>query len=479
MTRRFLAVFTVVAVTALAAAEQPPDTPPDRPTVVKLASSAPAKKTRALKYTLLPDPLDLKPGNAATFWRRAGRAAAGVKRKLTEKEDLWLSSDTALKDLPKKEVRDFLAPYAQTLRFAEQAARCDHCDWELPPLTLQNMADIPLDEVQACREIANLLNLRCRVELSEGKFDDALYTLQTGFALARHVGDGDTLIQDLVGIAVANVMFVRVEELTQLPDSPNLFWALSALPGPFIDTRRAMQSELNTIYRSFPQLRELDIASAKKPLTVEEAQKLIDDFLGAWTKLAGENIPGWQGRAGLSLLALKYYPDAKKYLAEQGYTKEEIEALPVLQAGIMYYLDQYNQTRDEMLKWLNAPPWQARPKLDEIERKVSAAMKAGNDNIIIRMLLPAISKVYSAQVRTDHVLARTRAAEALRLYAAAHDGKAPPKFADVGDLPLPIDPYTGKGFDGYYQFADGKGVLETPAPAPLPKSFGRRYEIGK
>jgi hypothetical protein len=87
--------------------------------------------------------------------------------------------------------------------------------------------------------------------------------------------------------------------------------------------------------------------------------------------------------------------------------------------------------------------------------------------------------VYEAYTRTDYLIGRLRCAEALRLYATEHDGKAPAKFADLGDLPLPIDAYTGKGFDGFYQFKDGKGVFETPAPAPLPKSYGRRYEIGK
>ena len=94
----------------------------------------------------------------------------------------------------------------------------------MPPPTIQNLQDLPFDEIQTCREIANLLQLRCRLELSDGKFDDAVVTLQSGFALARHLGDADTLIQDLVGIAIAAIMFNRVEEMMQIPGSPNLFW---------------------------------------------------------------------------------------------------------------------------------------------------------------------------------------------------------------------------------------------------------------
>jgi hypothetical protein len=35
--------------------------------------------------------------------------------------------------------------------------------------------------------------------------------------------------------------------------------------------------------------------------------------------------------------------------------------------------------------------------------------------------------------------------EALRLYAAAHDGNLPPRLEDVA-VPLPDDPFTGKPF---------------------------------
>ncbi len=479
MSRHLVAVLVILATVGLAPAENAADPPPDKPLVVKLAPSASTKKTRALKYTLLPDELDLKPGNAATFWRRSGRAAMSVKRRMTDKEYLWISSDTALKDLPGKEIREFLALYAVSLRLADQAARCDHCDWELPLPTLQNMQDLPLDEVQTCREIATLLNLRCRLELSEEKFDDALYTLQTGFTLARQVGNGDTLINNLVGIAIAAIMSGRVEEMMQLPGSPNLFWALTALPSPFIDVRHAFQVEMNTIHRSFPTLRELDRDAGKKPLSVKEADALVETLLRDFQKYEGSSAPAWQSKAGLTLIAVKNYPDAKKYLAEKGYTKEEIEALPALQAVVVYFLDQYNQTRDDTLKWLNAPTWQALPKLEEIARKASKEGKPGEGNPIIGLLMPAMSKVFQAHVRSEYLFSRLRCAEALRFYAAMHDGKAPEKLTDITDLPLPLNPYTGKGFEGLYQYQDGKGVLEALVPPPLPQSLGRRYEIGK
>ena len=39
--------------------------------------------------------------------------------------------------------------------------------------------------------------------------------------------------------------------------------------------------------------------------------------------------------------------------------------------------------------------------------------------------------MYEAQTRLDHLIGRLRAAEALRLYAAAHDGKLKQKKAEL------------------------------------------------
>src|SRR5436190_13698186 len=83
------------------AAKPPP--PPPVP-VIKLALPGVVKDERALKYTLLPDPLDRVSGNAAPLWIRAGLAAQGVRHKWTEKQYDWGGpARTALAKLPRKE----------------------------------------------------------------------------------------------------------------------------------------------------------------------------------------------------------------------------------------------------------------------------------------------------------------------------------------------------------------------------------------
>ena len=275
-----------------------------------------------------------------------------------------------LKDLPKEEIRSYLAHFAMPLRLADDAARRDHCDWEMPPLTIQEM-DFPLEEISHLRTIAALLTSRCRLELSERRFDDALRTLQTGFALARDFDKADSLIQDLVGIAVGSIMFGQVQEWEEIPGSPNLYWALTDLPAPLVNVTRAMRSEMNILYRSFPPLREVLRDSDKGALSEEETNRIVGELFKDWGAFIGQNmdVPDWQKKLGVAALALKAYPAAKAYLLEHGRTKEQVEALSALQVVLVYYVEQYERAKDDVLKWMNVTPWEARPEIDKLSRQ--------------------------------------------------------------------------------------------------------------
>jgi hypothetical protein len=488
----FLCGAVFLGLTALAVAE-PPGAPvapaPEPMPVVKLAVTTGATNVSALKYTLLPDPLDLTPGNAAPLWIHAGHAIKGPNRQLVEGEYKgrggpagtpfnFEGKHVALKDLPKEEIRAYLAHFTLALRLADQAAHCDHCDWELPPLKLQDF-DFPFDEIQQLRTVAALLSTRFRLELSEGKLDDALRTLQTGFALARDIGKGDTLIQDLVAIAVGSIMFGHVEEWMQQPGSPNLYWALTDLPCPLVNTAHAMRIELTTIYRSFPPLRKLIHDSDKGAVSEEEMNKIVSELFDILANLegSGSKASDWQKKLAAAAIALKVYPDAKKYLLEHGRKAEQLDAMPASQVVLLYYVDDYDQNKDDILKWMNVSPWEARAGLEATMKKIREL--GPTHNPIVSLLLPAVAKVYEARVRIERQADYLRCAEALRMYAATHDGKAPGKLEDV-KLPLPLNPYTGEGFDKYYKVeADGTAVFEVPPPPPnmnIP-SLGRRFEL--
>jgi len=60
------------------------------------------------------------------------------------------------------------------------------------------------------------------------------------------------------------------------PESPNLYWALTALPRPFVDARRAFQFERVWLLFEFPQLQNLGAA----PLSPAQAEALVDRLIG-------------------------------------------------------------------------------------------------------------------------------------------------------------------------------------------------------
>jgi hypothetical protein len=142
--------------------------------------------------------------------------------------------------------------------------------------------------------------------------------------------------------------------------------------------------------------------------------------------------------------------------------------MPKVQVVLQWHLDQYERARDDVLKLLAVPVWQTPlppPGADD-----------ESSNPILALLAPALSRTRWASARLERWIAGLRAAEALRLYAAPK-GKVPAKWSDITVVPLPIDPFTGKGFDDFYQTQDGRAVLEVPAPLAQFVRLGRRYEL--
>jgi hypothetical protein len=218
-------------------------------------------------------------------------------------------------------------------------------------------------------------------------------------------------------------------------------------------------------------------------MTAAEAQKLADDVFGAMAKLGNPEVGELPGKITAALIVPMYLPQAKKELIAHGRKKEDVEAMPGPQVVLVWFHEDYVRERDNILKWFLLPPWQAMEGLQEIDKKEKEARKNVAGTIILqggwamRQLTPAILKVFDANVRIQRYVAAFRTAEAIRLYAANHDGKLPQALKDVTEVPLPVDPRTAKGFDEFYKLDGDKGVLELPPPPGMPPLLGRRFEF--
>src|SRR5262249_22802283 len=111
--------------------------------------------------------------------------------------------------------------------------------------------------------------VRFRIEVAEKRFDDAITTAKTMFALSRHLGEHPTLVGELVGLAIANIAIGPLEEMLQQPGCPNLYWALTDLPNPLISLRSGLQGERMMIEAEFAGV---DLTA---PLAQAELNKLV------------------------------------------------------------------------------------------------------------------------------------------------------------------------------------------------------------
>jgi hypothetical protein len=437
-----------------------------------------ASPSPAMKYPLLPELRDTIPGNAVTHYRQAVKIMkqdAPPQRDWYPGMEQWLA--VPLKDFPREEVGKFLKQCETTFQEVEAGARSEQCDWALTEELRKKGIATLLPDIQEMRQIAVLLQLRIRYELAEGRPDKAARTLQIGFAIARHLAEEPTLISALVGMAVAGLMENRLEEFVQQPNAPNLYWSLTDLPRPFIDLRKAMQGDRVVDYGTFPGMAETAADLNAKPFTTEQVEKAVSQL-----RLLSDQNDELRRFGEEALLATRLaarHEMAKKILIEQGRPKELVDAMPHFQVGLLVALQQYDQLFDELLKWQSLPFWQSQPEIAKWTKQIKALPDDKNSPAIplARLMLPRIEKVYAARGRTDRRIAALRCIEAVRLYAAAHDGKLPPSLEEIKDAPVPLDPVTGKAFD--YRVAGDRAFLScTPFPGvPADNANTPSYEL--
>ena len=435
---------------------------------VKFQFHPAAPPRAALKYQLLPGFLDRTPGNAAVAYNKMGiQLSENNDKELGQTLSKWLL--TPLADLPREEIEKKLTAHQRILDALDREARREQCDWELP-LREENPIAMLLPEVRPIRTFGRLLAVQARLQIAKGEYDEAIHSLQTGYALGRHVAEGETLVNALVGMAICDMMSDQVEVLIQQPDSPNLYWALTSLPRPIISLRKAAEAEMSTVYLMFPGLRDVDDGARDPEYWRQFLDRVSSDSRNWWWGSKPEM--GW--RPAFTMLTLKGYPDAKRALLEQGRSPEEVEAMPVAQVVALHVVQTYDELRDEIFKWFALPYWQAEAGMKKATRDLHRDGRSREIIPVASMLLPAVSAAKTAEARAERRIALLRMVEAVRMHAAAHEGRPPAKRDDIDAMksPLPIDPLTGKPFD--YRLDGDTAVIDAPADIVV---HGRRYEM--
>jgi len=229
--RRTFAFFIIVFFVAFPASAQPRE---EKARTVELTLH-PAKAPEPVqKYQLLPKAQEQTDADAVPLYEKAVQSLP--KDLKTDQISQWL--DTPSDKLPLQQVQSILQQFKPALQLVEQAIKYRQCNW---PAAESGVMPVNLPEY---RRLARTLALQARFQIAQGQYDQAISTIQTGFAMAKHIGGGPTVVQGLVGIAIGALMCRQIEEFIQVSGAPNLFWSLRALPKPFIDLTKQMDLEM-------------------------------------------------------------------------------------------------------------------------------------------------------------------------------------------------------------------------------------------
>jgi hypothetical protein len=291
------------------------------------------------KYRLLPKPEQMSDSDGVPLYEKAVQSLPKNPRDIAR----WRKTPPG--ELPVRQVRAELKRFEPSMKLAEQAARCKKCQW--PIVQTGTMLG------SQYRAIAQALALQARLDIAQKRYDSAIHSVQTGLGMARHIADGPTLVHGLVGTAVGALVLKEVEQLTQTPDSPNLYWALEGLPKPLIDLTKQMEAEIGNVESQY--------------------------------------------RNPLARLAMK------------------------------------------------------------------------------RQLKLAHERVRVLTKKLDRQAAVLQCVEALRFYAAAHDGKFPNQLIDVTEVNVPVDPLSGKPF--VYRRTDSQVLLEAVLPETARPEDALEYKL--
>jgi hypothetical protein len=124
----------------------------------------------------------------------------------------------------------------------------------------------------------------------------------------------------------------------------------------------------------------------------------------------------------------------------------------------------YEVYRDDLMKWTQLPARQLPTE------ECMAPHGAFSE------LPPGVRKVLQARDRCQQHIALLTVVEAVRAYAAKNGGKLPPALEAI-ELPVPVDPFTGKAF--VYELKDATAIIRA-TPPPDRKSepaHNRVYEV--
>ncbi|MCA9110407.1 MAG: hypothetical protein KDA52_10690 [Planctomycetaceae bacterium] len=439
--------------------------PPNRIFHYELTVTPAAEPSPPLKYSLYPRWNELTPGNSVPMWYRA---LSRIQTSNThfqafgENQERWFTDPWDA--LPVDEIRSFLNIWSSDLENAQKATYREDTDWDLRLRDLRGPETIAilLEEFQNARQLAYVLALRIRLNLLERNYDAVLADMRICFRLAHDVAEPETLINDLIGMAIIANTEENIQHFIDTPGSPNLYWALAAMPSPMIDLRPAMQAEMSLPVRLFPWLKDPEAVDR----TPAQWHQVLHDTMQQVAYYADE-LPGLnpsETGIDIALLALvaRGYPTAKRQLIEAGHAPQDVEALAVGQVVGLHQQHVYQQMWQNFEAASILPYQQAQRRFDQLEQGLQRELECSEVIPMVSVLLPSVRHVSYAGMRREVSHAILMTIEAIRMHMAVNEGRLPASLDEISIVPVPNNPVTNVPFS--YELKDDTALIDSPFP---------------
>lgn len=427
--RRVLAVAIALQLAAPAVAQTQPATRPTADERTFLVS--PALPDPLAKPRLRTPPTEQIHRNAAALYAQAFVGLPEYSL-LNLVGDLYIDNEddqAFLKAVAEK------APWLDTQlqQTVEAAVRSDHCDWDLP--IQEYGVNVLLPTLNVSRAFSNYLRTQARFAALTQTPDVALKLIAANFTLARHMQEGNVpIVSNLVGVGIMASSLESLEHVYRRADAPNLYFDFRSFPVPSANYHAALDVEEMMFAHEFPMLLTSDLSKVTPEQWREAVARANQD------RVISDSDP--------------VYPPSD-----------------VNQA--LRYFETYRSLAVRVKRWEKLSYHESLTRLSDLSEEFKKASATEPGNPFLRSGASLWFRFILTNARLDRTIAAFATVEALRAYAAAHDGRLPASLADCTDYPAPVNPATNQPFD-YTLRPDGSALLTAP---PLVTSYPLRYEI--
>ncbi|MCA9008931.1 MAG: hypothetical protein KDB01_04245 [Planctomycetaceae bacterium] len=421
----------------------------------------------ALKYRLYPARWELQPGSAVLHYTRAQILFLQLPKETQIQWQMWYGEDKTPTD---DELANAVVSLQQIFNELHNLAQSEDLTWDhrIRDLRGPEVYAYLLPDVQEARSMARLLRLKIKHQLKQKDFDGAISAISDGMRLAEFVGQGETVIQKLVGIAIMAMMRECIVETISTAGSPNLYWALASVPQPLIDMREAVLWELGNIQNVLPALKEAETANWSDAEAAKKWTSLVAD-LG--TLGAGDQVDGISVQLVLAIAGVMHVDAARERLLTRGVSEERLAKMPVLQIVLLDASQELKNFGDELGKGHLLPASISKSLLErengEYEDWIRQHRTTSVGAAIGGLLFPAVRQARTAETRTLMNHNRLMTLEAIRMHAAEHSGELPKSLAELNPAPAMPDPTSGQGFEYSIESTDEQKTIVLKAAEPL------------